>query len=306
MSSLYLTPAISQPSSWQVAWLAIRPHTLTISVAPVLVGSSLAWANGSGLLWLPLLAALCCAVLIQIGTNLHNDAVDCEKGNDQMDRLGPLRVTAAGWVPPNTVRLYALGCFVMAFVLGIYLANQGGWPIVAIGLGSLLSGWAYSGGPYPISYSPLGEVFVLLFFGIFAVGGSVWLQGQTPQLDGLFAGIICGLPAAAVLLVNNTRDLDADLRVGRRTLAAVLGRNKVAHFYASLMLLPYLLLIALLTQGHLGGTFALLSIFSTVANIRYFYATKDPAALNPLLGASARSGLFLALLLTLGLLMETW
>lgn len=295
---------VIRPKAWRIAWLAIRPRTLSVSAAPVLAGSSLAWAEGSATHWLPLLAALCCATLIQIATNLHNDAVDCEKGNDLPDRPGPLRVTAAGWVTPVSVRRAALCSFAAAFLLGIYLAALGGWPIVAIGLASLLAGWSYSGGSRPISYTPFGELFVLLFFGIFAVGGCVWLQGRAPDASTLLTGLICGLPAAAVLIVNNTRDRVADLRVGRRTLAALLSRTGATRAYAAMMLLPFALLPILAGLGHATSLLAVLALPNVVRNVRAFAGAASDPALNPLLPATARSGLILALLLTAGFLLE--
>lgn len=296
--------SVARPGISRIAWLAIRPRTLSISVAPVIVGSSLAWAEGSALYLLPFLAALCCAVLIQIGTNLHNDAVDCEKGNDLPDRPGPLRVTAAGWVSASTVRRAALGCFATAFLLGVYLAAVGGWPIVGIGLASLLAGWAYSGGPRPISYTPFGELFVLVFFGLLAVGGSAWLQGLAPGPGVLLAGLICGLPAAAVLLVNNTRDRQADRRVGRLTLAGLLGRQGAMHAYTALMMLPFTLLAILIGVGHPGALLALLALPGAFLKVRDFQLAASEAALNPLLAKTARNGLLLALLLTGGFLLE--
>ena len=293
-----------RPKAWRIAWLAIRPRTLSISVAPVLVGSSLAWTEGSSVHWLALLAALCCATLIQIATNLHNDAVDYEKGNDLPDRPGPLRVTAAGWVTPGTVRRAALGSFAGAFLLGIYLAALGGWPIVAIGLASLLAGWSYSGGARPISYSPFGELFVLFFFGVLAVAGCVWLQGHVPDIATLLAGLICGLPAAAVLLVNNTRDRIADLRVGRHTLAAILSRSGATRTYAAMMLAPFVLLPVLAGLDHSGALLGLLALPNALIKVRAFAAASNDAALNPVLPATARSGLILALLLTVGFLLE--
>lgn len=299
-----LSYPVIRPKAWRIAWLAIRPRTLSVSVAPVLVGSSLAWAAGSSVHWLALVAALCCATLIQIATNLHNDAVDCEKGNDLPDRPGPLRVTAAGWVTPGTVRRAALGSFAAAFLLGIYLAAVGGWPIVGIGLASLLAGWSYSGGPRPISYSPFGELFVLFFFGVLAVGGSVWLQGHAPDLSTLLAGLVCGLPAAAVLVVNNTRDRVADLRVGRRTLAALLSRAGATRAYAFMMLLPFALLPLLAWFGHSGALLGLFALPNALAKVRAFAAASSDPALNPLLPATARCGLILAVLLTAGFLLE--
>lgn len=295
---------VTRPGNGRIAWLAIRPRTLSISLAPVIVGSSLAWAEGNTPQWLTFIAALCCAILIQIGTNLHNDAVDCEKGNDLPDRPGPLRVTAAGWVSANTVRRGALGCFGAAFLLGIYLAAVGGWPIVGIGLASLLAGWAYSGGPRPISYTPFGELFVLIFFGLLAVGGSAWLQGLSTQSDVLLAGLVCGLPAAAVLLVNNSRDRQADRRVGRLTLAGLLGQRGATQAYIALMMLPFVLLAIMVGIGHPGALLGLLALPGAFLKARAFQQASNEAALNPLLAGTARSGLLLALLLTTGFLLE--
>lgn len=293
------------PSALAIAWLAIRPRTLGISVAPVLVGSSLAWASGYPPQWLTFFATLCCAMLIQIATNLHNDAIDAEKGNDQADRPGPLRVTSAGWVTANNMKRCALASFSLAFLLGIYLASLGGWPVIAIGLTSLAAGWAYSGGPKPISYSPFGELFVLIFFGLLAVIGTAWLQGLPPDLNAILSGIVCGLPAAAVLLVNNTRDLEADTRVGRRTLASVLGTAKAGHVYRLLLLIPFLLISSFAWQGHRLALLGLLALPSAWQNIQHFFRAKHPIELGPLLPSTARTGLMLASLLTLSYLLES-
>jgi len=147
------------------AWLsAIRPKTLGLSVSPVLTGTCLAWAEKGGLQLLPALAALLAAVCIQIGTNLHNDAADARKGTDGSGRLGPPRATTQGWLSATSIQRGALLAFSCAFVLGVYLVVVGGWPILLLGLVSLVAGAAYSGGPWPISATPLGELFVFLFF----------------------------------------------------------------------------------------------------------------------------------------------
>ena len=174
----------------RVWWTAIRPRTLSIAVAPVLLGTALAWADGSVQHWLALLAALACALLIQIGTNLHNDVIDFERGNDRPDRVGPLRVTAAGWVSASTMHRATFFCYGLALLIGVYLVEQGGWPIFLAGISSLWAGWAYSGGSRPVSHTALGEVFVLVFFGLVAVSGSHWLQSGTPSLDAWLCGAV--------------------------------------------------------------------------------------------------------------------
>jgi 1,4-dihydroxy-2-naphthoate polyprenyltransferase len=221
--------------------LAIRPKTLALSLSPLLLGGALAQADSGALHWLPWLAALCTAMLIQIATNLHNDAGDFARGADTPQRLGPARAAAQGWLSVTALRRAAYGCFGMALLLGGYLAWIGGLPILLLGLAALASGYAYTGGPRPIAYSPLGELFVLVFFGVAAVGGTYYLQTLSLSLPVLAAGIAAGLPAAAVLLVNNYRDLEADHQAGRRTLAQRLGRPASRRLYAAMLLLPLVL-----------------------------------------------------------------
>lgn len=291
------------PAGWRVWWTAVRPRTLSLAATPVLLGSALAVAEGSALAWLPLLAALCCALLIQVGTNLHNDAADYERGTDRADRAGPLRVTAAGWARPSEVRRAALVSFALAFVLGGYLVAVGDWPILAAGMASLLAGWAYSGGRLPISHTALGEVFVLVFFGLVAVAGSHWLQAGVVSRNAWLAGLVTGLPAAAVLLVNNYRDIADDLRSGRRTLAARIGRPASRRVFAVLMLLPYALLLLLAWSGLRGALLGWLALPFSLALIRRLQRTEPGPALNLLLAGTAQAGFAIGMLLAIGVLL---
>jgi 1,4-dihydroxy-2-naphthoate octaprenyltransferase len=192
-------------------------------LSPVLAGTAIAWHDSGRVLWLPLLAAALGAALIQIGTNLFNDVGDFRRGTDTLDRLGPKRATAEGWLGADVVEAAAWLAFALAFACGIYLVWHGGWPIVVIGLASLAAGWAYTGGPAPIAYRSLGEVFVFIFFGLVAVGGSYYLQTLTLRPVVLTAATLVGLHAAAVIAVNNYRDRDGDARNGKNTLAVLLG-----------------------------------------------------------------------------------
>lgn len=291
------------PTGWRVWWTAARPRTLPLAATPVLAGIALAWAEGAAPRWLAALATLLAALLIQVGTNLHNDAADHERGNDRPDRLGPLRVTAAGWASAAAVRGAAWAAFGAAFALGIYLAFVGGWPIVVIGLASLAAGAAYSGGPRPLSHTPFGEAFVWIFFGVLAVAGSHWLQARQASPAALLAGAALGLPAAAVLLVNNLRDVAADTRAGRRTLAAVLGDDRARTLHAALMFAPFLALpaLALLLPGRHGLWLALGALPVCVALVRRMRAARG-AALNGVLAATARAQFVFGLLLAIGLL----
>jgi 1,4-dihydroxy-2-naphthoate octaprenyltransferase len=294
------TPAA--PSAWRIWSAAARPRTLPLAAAPVLAGTALAWAEGAALLWGPALAALLAALLIQIGTNLHNDAADHERGNDLPDRLGPLRVTAAGWASARTVHFAARAVFALALLLGLYLVAVGGWFILAIGCTSLLAALAYSGGPRPISHTPLGELFVWVFFGLLAVAGSYWLQAGAVSASAWLVGAALGLPAAAVLLVNNLRDRDTDLRAGRRTLAAVLGDGGARRAYAVMMLLPYFSVPLLALSGRGGAWLALLMLPPSLLLVRRLLNGATGVALNRQLAQTAQAALGFALLLALGVL----
>lgn len=292
------------PSGWQIWWTAARPRTLPLAATPVLAGIALAWAEGAAPHWLAALATLLAALLIQIGTNLHNDAADHERGNDRPDRLGPLRVTAAGWASAAAVRRAARMAFAAAFLLGVYLAAAGGWPIVMIGCASLVAGFAYSGGRQPISHTPFGELFVWVFFGVLAVAGSYWLQAARLSPAAVLAGAALGLPAAAVLLVNNLRDVAADTAAGRRTLAAVLGDAGARRLHTGLLLAPFLALPALaaLLPNRYGIWLALLALpvcFKVMQRMR----SASGVALNIVLADTARAQFIFGLLLAIGCLL---
>ena len=223
--------------------LGMRPRTLTMAAVPVAVGAALAWAGGTKPDWVTFIATLACAVLIQIGTNLFNDANDGERGADGPDRIGPVRITGSGLAKPKQVRQAAIACFVAALLAGLYLVVVGGVPILVIGLASLVAGYAYSSGRRPLSHGPFGEVYVIVFFGLVAVTGSYYLQsGQLPGGAVALTGIAIGCYAAAVLLVNNLRDTKADLRAGRKTLAGRLGTRAAQGLYGFLMLVPFAML----------------------------------------------------------------
>lgn len=298
-----MSDTAAQPSAFAAWWLAIRPKTLTVSVAPVLVGHALAWAEAGALHGQLALVTLLTALLIQVGTNLHNDVCDFERGTDAPGRLGPPRATAMGWLPASAVRRGAWIAFGLAFSFGIYLAYQGGWPIVAIGVASLLSGWAYTGGPRPLACTPLGELFVLLFFGLAAVGGSYYLQTQSISPAALAAGGMLGLFAAAVITVNNTRDRETDARAGRRTLAVVFGRRAMWWAYAGETLLPFALLPGLAVLAGRGWWLALPLLALPPLLLLIWRFRDEPAgpAFNDLLAGTARSQFFFALLLSLAL-----
>lgn len=284
-------------------WLsASRPRTLPVAVVPVAVGTAMAWQHAGAISVPILLATLFAALLIQVGTNLHNDVADFERGADEPGtRLGPRRATAEGWLSAAAVRRGAVSSFAGAGVVGLWLVWQGGWPILAIGVASIACAWAYSGGARPIAYSSVGELFVWLFFGVAAVAGSYYLQTGRFDLTAFTAGALLGMPAAAVLVVNNYRDRENDRRAGRRTFAVVFGPRASRIEYALLVLLPFALLLPLAALGGRGWLVPLLAAPWAVVLVRRFVTLPAGPAFNDLLAATARLQLLFGALICLGL-----
>jgi 1,4-dihydroxy-2-naphthoate polyprenyltransferase len=227
-------------SGVQIWLMAARPRTLPAAVAPVLVGTALA---GYENVFHPLrfLAALLGAIFIQVGTNLSNDYSDARRGADAEDRLGPVRVTAGGLVPPQQVLVATYVSFGLAVLAGVYLIVVAGWQLLLVGAASILAGVAYTGGPKPYGYEGLGEVFVFLFFGVVAVAGSFFVQVKTLNWEAFALSVPVGLLAAAILVVNNVRDIDSDRRAGKRTLAVRLGRERTRTVFAGIVYLAFVL-----------------------------------------------------------------
>ena len=285
-------------------WVAARPRTLTMAVTPVVVGASLAWAEGAVPAWTVLLLTLACAMLIQVATNFLNDVTDFEKGNDRPDRVGPVRITAAGWATPREVRNAAKLCFAVALALGLLLVAVGGVAILAIGVLSIVAAWAYSGGRRPVSYGALGELYVLAFFGVIAVAGTHYLQAGHWSWTTVPVGFGVGAMAAAVLLLNNYRDLAADTAAGRCTLAARLGPAGSRTLYAALMLLP-LAIPPWLALAH--GVSPAVWLAWLAAPLCVLLVAKSRRAagtgLNPVLGQTALAQFAFGLLLSAGLVL---
>ena len=288
-------------SSWN---LAARPKTLSLAATPVVVGVALAWAVERQFRWPVILAALAGSILIQLGTNLHNDATALKRGGDGPDRFGPQRATASGLLDQAAVNRAACACFAAVALIGGYLIWVGGWPIFLIGLASILSGWAYNGGPLPIAYRPLGELFVVAFFGLGAVCGTYWLCTAHINSIAVEAGLAVGFFTAAVLLVNNQRDIEADARVGRRTLAIAAGRQVTNWIYAAMMLIPFGLLIPIgyaLRFSHVWPALVSLPLAAVLVN-RFFH---DPQGFgfNRILAQTVHVQALFSLLLSLGLVL---
>jgi 1,4-dihydroxy-2-naphthoate octaprenyltransferase len=282
--------------------LAARPKTLTAAVAPVLVGTGLA-AHLAEIVVLPAAAALLGAILIQIGTNLANDYYDFVRGGDTEDRVGPVRVTQAGLLPPQAVKRGMVVVLGLAMLVGVYLVTVGGWPIVWIGLASVACAVLYTGGPFPLAYHGLGDVFVFAFFGLVAVGGTYYVQTLSWPLDASLAGAALGALSTALLVVNNLRDIDTDAKAGKRTLAVRLGPAGTKVEYVALLLVAVAApMVGVTLLGWPTAALAsLLMIPLCWTPLRTVLTYRDPRELIPALGATARALAVYGLLLTLGL-----
>jgi 1,4-dihydroxy-2-naphthoate octaprenyltransferase len=271
-------------------WLmAARLRTLPAAVAPVLVGTSLALGAGS-FRALAFVAALLGAIFIQVGTNLSNDYSDARRGADSEDRLGPVRVTAGGLVPPGKVLLATWITFGLAVLCGVYLVAVAGWELIAVGGASILAGVLYTGGPRPYGYEGLGELFVFLFFGIVAVTGSYFVQVGELAWPAFACAVPVGLLASAILVVNNVRDLETDRRAGKRTLAVRLGREHTRTLYTAMIALAFLLAPLPWLLGSMSAWLLApwLAIPPALALVRIVRTRVDGPTLN---GALAKTGM---------------
>jgi 1,4-dihydroxy-2-naphthoate octaprenyltransferase len=285
--------------------MAARVRTLPASIAPVLVGTALAGYAG---IFHPLrfLAALVGAVFIQVGTNLSNDYSDARRGADTEDRLGPVRVTAGGLVPPRRVLVATYVSFGVAVGAGAYLIAVAGWQLLIVGAASILAGVLYTGGPRPYGYEGLGEVFVFLFFGIVAVAGSFFVQVKHLDWEAFALAVPVGLVASAILVVNNVRDLDTDRRAGKRTLAVRLGRTRTRVMFAVILYLAYLLTPVTWIFGPLSPWLFLpwLTLPLAATIVRTVRNRTDGASLNEALARTGMLQLVFCMLLSAGLLLS--
>lgn len=293
------SPELHRPSGWRVWWWAARPATLPAAVAPVLVGSATAARAGS--FHLPAaLAALAVAVLVQVGTNLSNDAHDFLHGADLKPRRGPLRVTAAGLLTPQQVLGGAWVSFGLACAAGLYLVWLRGWHLVPVGLACVAAGLAYTSGPR-FGYRGLGDLFVFVFFGLVAVAGTDYVQTGSLRPEAVWAAVPVGLTCTSILVVNNLRDIPTDAEAGKRTLAVRLGpvgtRVEYTACWLGALLWPWVL------RPQLGPAFWLPWLAAPlVARTAWRVWTQEGASLNPALRDTARLHLLYGSLLALSYL----
>jgi 1,4-dihydroxy-2-naphthoate polyprenyltransferase len=305
MSATRAQAAAPTASGVRIWLMAARVRTLPAAIAPVLVGTSLAgWLH----IFHPLrfLAALIGAIFIQVGTNLSNDYSDARRGADTEDRLGPLRVTAGGLVPPHQVLVATYASFGVAVLAGVYLIVVAGWQLLLVGAASILAGVLYTGGPRPYGYEGLGEVFVFLFFGIVAVAGSFFVQVRHLDWEAFALAVPVGLLASAILVVNNYRDIDSDRRAGKRTLAVRLGRAGTRTMFATVVYMAYLLATITWIFGPLKAWVLLswLTLPLAAEIVRTVRNRSDGPSLNRALAHTGMLQLAFCILLSAGLLLS--
>ena len=280
---------------------AFRPKTLTAALVPILAGTALLKALNLEIHGMICFLALAASLFIQIGTNLVNDAADFKKGADTETRLGPRRITAAGVLKPSQVMSLAGLSFALAVACGIPLVMWGGWPIVVIGILAVLCGYAYTSGPFPLAYKGLGDLFVILFFGIIAVMGFVYLQTHEWRIEAFVLGMQVGLHCAVLIAVNNLRDVDGDTLVHKKTLPVRFGKTFARFEIALLVFIPFVLLPYWYGIGFSAFCFlSFLSLPLAIKLVRSVFVTEPSVAFNKFLAQAAGLHLVFAGLLSLG------
>lgn len=291
------------PPAWRTWLSAARPRTLPAAVAPVLVGSAMAGHDGR---FQPPAAALCLAfaLLVQVGTNFANDYYDFVKGADTVARVGPRRAVASGLIAPSTMRRSMLGVFIAAFASGLGLIHWGGPSMLIVGLASILCGIAYTGGPWPLGYHGLGDLFVFIFFGVVAVSATYFVQAARVTLDALLSSVPIGLLAVNILLVNNYRDADTDADSHKRTLVVRFGRRFARVQFAASLAVAILLPIAFWARGFRPWCLLPLALAPVAfSHVRRLGSATTAAELIRLLGDTGRLSAAYAVLFSLGILL---
>lgn len=281
--------------------LAARPKTLWAAVAPVLIGTAMAFADGKAH-WLSAILAGVGAVLIQIGTNFANDYFDYRHGADEGERLGPTRATQAGLVTPAEMKRAFILTFALAVLAGLYLIYRGGWPILAIGIFSIIFGILYTGGPFPLGYYGLGDLFVLIFFGLVAVGGTYYVQALSINRLVILAGLAPGLFSTAILTVNNLRDIHTDRLAGKKTLAVRFGETFARMEYLFSVLFAGIIPIILffLSAGHRYVLAATLILLMAIPSLKTVLTETPGKIFNQTLAETGKLLFYYSVLFSIG------
>lgn len=275
---------------------------MTAALVPVVVATALVHAEGYDVQWWISVCAALSACFIQIGTNLVNDALDFHKGADTETRIGPQRVTQSGLLTSKQVLAGATACFACATALGIPLVIHGGWPIVAIGVTSIAMAYAYTGGPYPLAYKGLGELFVILFFGLIAVMGTFYLHTGTVDWFSALAGLQVGFLATVLIAINNLRDAPQDVGVDKRTLAVRFGLSFARMEIAFFIIAPLVLGIAWSSHGHFKAAVLPFLVFPLARRLVAGVFANEPSPIyNKFLAMAAGNQMIFGLALSIGL-----
>lgn len=289
-------------------WLsASRPKTLAAALVPVFTGASIAW-NDQLFRADTTLVALFCAVAIQIGTNFANDYFDFVKGADTDERLGFERATASGLISPAAMRNATIATMLIAFLAGLYLVWVGGWVVLAIGLFSLLFGVLYTGGPFPLGYNGLGDIFVFIFFGFVAVMGTYYVNALEWSVISVWASLPVGALCVNILVVNNLRDIEQDRIASKRTLGVLFGETALRIEYSSMLLLAYLspVSIHIFTDVSYSIYLPFLSLIPALKLNQTIWTNTDKRLLNDALGETARLMMLFGLLLSAAFILDTY
>ncbi|MBU0473648.1 MAG: 1,4-dihydroxy-2-naphthoate polyprenyltransferase [Bacteroidetes bacterium] len=283
--------------------LASRPKTLPAAIAPVFVGTAVAFNADKLNLWAAIIA-LICSLLIQIGTNFVNDLYDFLKGTDDENRVGPTRALAAGWISTTQMKFAIYLTFGITFLLGLFLVYHAGWIILLIGILSIISGYAYTAGPYPLAYNGLGDIFVFTFFGLVATVGTYYVQALQFSLFALLTSIPIGFLITNILVVNNYRDAEEDKKKNKKTLAVILGKSFARYQYLVSLFISYLIPIVLLAIFK-TSPFILLPLLTLPLAIKLQNElnTFNGARLNNTLSLSAKLSVLFSALFSLGIIL---
>lgn len=298
-----MTSEITISNRFQIWWLAIRPRTLPAAIAGVAVGSALALYDRT-FRPIPALAALLVAFLLQIGSNLANDVFDYERGVDSARRHGPLRVTQSGLLTPDQVKGGMWTAFALAGLFGLYLAFEAGWVVLLVGLAAIFSAITYTGGPFPLGYYGLGDLFVFLFFGLASVTGTYFVQAGKVSPAAWWMSLPIGLIIVGILVVNNLRDVETDRLAGKHTLAVMLGGHFAKGEYLFCLLVAFLCLPVLCAFGVLPWLSLLPWITLPLAwKFTWVVFTRKGKTLNTALAGTGQLALAFSVLFLVGLLL---
>jgi len=283
--------------------LASRPKTLPAAVAPVLIGTSVAYHDNE-FNFIAALIALICSVLIQVGTNFVNDLYDHLKGSDGKERVGPERALASGIISIPQMKSAIYLTFGVTFFLGLYLVYIAGWPILIVGIVSIASGYAYTAGPYPLAYNGLGDIFVFLFFGVVAVVGTYYVQALRLTELVFVASIPVGMLITNILVVNNYRDVEEDKKNNKNTLAVKFGKQFSRMQYLTQLLIAYAVPVYVFVKYEFGWI-VLLPLITLPLAIKLFkmLVSLQGEALNKTLELTAKLSVVFSILFSIGFLL---